>query len=465
MRVQILIPAHSSSLAYFDKHLFDGKSCCKDTNCVCIGIQGCGDGLIWNGLRPLLVGDFSEKWNNERIKIASIACSILIGKFWRYWDRHTIWLSQGCNKDVEKSLPISRNDETNIHCKGFGYLDIDTIYSQNNSDSGSILRPRWHTRAIELDEEAFSETLSNSCHTRNRSKHTSSRPFLEPEVVLANSKNDRNLKHWKSHENVIDSSKDLNSDAHDKTNLSFSYSSKGHQPIDLILLIFPPYYIQSSSSLRPEKSFSSKLVKLENLQIRLQTLNAYIATLGGGYFLCRYLSTAVNLARYQRCVALALGDHSLADKCTINEAYNYIHAGRIPQAIHLIQNVMSSSKNRNDSLVLSMSRSALWFAKKVEKASLYDHGSNVVRDSEKQSFKCNTSRNCGISNGCILAYGSSSNIPSKILHHGKNFNPIKTSSSDDYLSCTVDDFQRIRIVRDRSLQDVRANKLLSLRYG
>lgn len=169
------------------------------------------------------------------------------------------------------------------------------------------------------------------------------------------------------------------------------------------IFLIPAYPSPSShSTLYTEQLFARSLVKLENMRIRLQSLNAYVATLGGGYFLCRYLTTAISLAKYQRKLALALGDCSLAMKCTVNEAYNYIHAGLIAQANALIKKTRIQAAERKDDLVLSMCRSAKWFSDRVAEAKLYalenDMGGSV----------------------------------------------------ESIYSTTVDDYQRIRVVKDRN---------------
>lgn len=140
----------------------------------------------------------------------------------------------------------------------------------------------------------------------------------------------------------------------------------------LDVMIFPPYLSPASrhGSLYTEKIFTSALVRQENLNIRLQTLNGFVATMGGGYFLCRFLSTAVKLARYQRRIALLLDDKQLAMKCTVNEAYNYIHAGQVKEAKILLRQTKHQAKMRGDKIILGMCKSAKWFATQVEKASL-----------------------------------------------------------------------------------------------
>ena len=133
----------------------------------------------------------------------------------------------------------------------------------------------------------------------------------------------------------------------------------------LDILLVPP---SLCASLEQERIWTSALVRLENKLIRLGSLNAYIATLGGGYFLCRYLETAILLARYQRKVALALNDEHLAGQCTVNEAYNYIFAGEIDIALKLIKTVEKNALVRNDELLESICKAAKQFAKRVRNA-------------------------------------------------------------------------------------------------
>eukprot|EP00978_Attheya_sp_CCMP212_P027655 scaffold93167_cov37-Attheya_sp.AAC.1 len=155
----------------------------------------------------------------------------------------------------------------------------------------------------------------------------------------------------------------------------------------------------------------------ENVGVKLQTLNAFIATLGGGYFLCKQLSVAVELARRQRQVALAMNDVDLAARCTLNEAYNYIHAGEFEHAKLLLRIVSRHAKSRNDHLNILMCKSAKLFMKRVQRASLYepDHPENT------QSTPSNLSLP----------------LVGKTINH-------------DATWTTHDDFQRIRISRDRS---------------
>ena len=174
---------------------------------------------------------------------------------------------------------------------------------------------------------------------------------------------------------------------------------------DLKIFILPVYPCPNGR-LEPERIWSTALIRLENLRIRLISLNAYIATLGGGYFLCRKLETAVALARQQCKVALALGDLTLAGQCNVNEAYNYIFAGKIDEALSIIRSVSSCAKVRDDLILIAVCRAARIFGKRVRKA--------------RKFYPNESQRN---------------NIPSTGNKHMKY----------DAIISTVDDFQRIRI--------------------
>ena len=115
----------------------------------------------------------------------------------------------------------------------------------------------------------------------------------------------------------------------------------------VLLILMPPnpnipilryYSLQPSTS--PTSDISLRLIRLENTMIKLTSITAYVSTLGGGYFLCNYLSTAVSLARQQCLLALIRGDLHMSLKCRINEGYCYIHAGRIKRARRTIRHVL-----------------------------------------------------------------------------------------------------------------------------
>lgn len=158
------------------------------------------------------------------------------------------------------------------------------------------------------------------------------------------------------------------------------------RPTDVRIL--PP----QSTSL--QYAFEGRMIRSEHIWLSMHTLSAWIATLGGGYFLCRHLSTAVFLAKQQRAVALWMGDYDTADRCTLNEAFNYIHSGSFVRAHKMILAVQKSASKRQDALTLRMVTAASLFLQRVKRAS----------------------------------------------------KRMERATKDD----TVDDFQRIRLFRDRS---------------
>jgi hypothetical protein len=77
------------------------------------------------------------------------------------------------------------------------------------------------------------------------------------------------------------------------------------------ITLLPPY----TSS--PDFYTCSLFITWEHILIRLQSLQAFTSTLGGGYFFCGQLHVAIELARYQRKLALALRDDHVAGICTV----------------------------------------------------------------------------------------------------------------------------------------------------
>jgi hypothetical protein len=133
----------------------------------------------------------------------------------------------------------------------------------------------------------------------------------------------------------------------------------------LHILLLP---LQSTSL---QYTFVGILIRYEHIWLSMCTLSAWIATLGGGYFLCRHLSTAVFLAKQQRAVALWMGDFETADQCTLNEAFNYIHSGHFVRAKKMIIAVHKTATRRQDKLTLRMVTAASLFLQRVKRASKF----------------------------------------------------------------------------------------------
>jgi hypothetical protein len=129
-------------------------------------------------------------------------------------------------------------------------------------------------------------------------------------------------------------------------------------------------WIQPPIETRIEPYFSGLLIKHEHELMQAQSLAAYFATLGGGFFLCRHLQTALTLARQQQRMAVFLGDTGMYYRCILNQAYNYIYAGHFSVANQLIAQVLAAATTLlpTDDVLIQMCASAKLFSKRVRKA-------------------------------------------------------------------------------------------------
>ncbi len=228
------------------------------------------------------------------------------------------------------------------------------------------------------------------------------------------------------------------------------------------------HYYSRNPSNAPDNAFALRLLTSEKNLIRLSSLSAYISTLGGGFFLCRYLSTAISLARRQCAIALMRDDIIMALKCRINEGYCYIHAGRLNRGRRVIRRVLrdvtkmqsdiagdDASMDEDDGLQLNhtpegelsdvvivrnMCRSALRFAELIREAS----SSSTTTTSEFRRGGGIALRNDdrgGERRAAAPLHYPDGTYSTKIDENYRS-NEVTTST-------THDDYQRIRIVRDR----------------
>jgi len=131
-------------------------------------------------------------------------------------------------------------------------------------------------------------------------------------------------------------------------------------------------WIQPPTITPLEYYFMSLMIKWEHERIQAESLAGYIATLGGGFFMCHHWSTAVRLAQQQQRLAAYLGDTEMYYKCLINQAYNYIHAGRFRTANRLVKLVLQAVQQgpHEDEVLVKMCYSARLFGKRVRKAAV-----------------------------------------------------------------------------------------------
>jgi len=196
----------------------------------------------------------------------------------------------------------------------------------------------------------------------------------------------------------------------------------------IVLWIQPP---DSVSLQQDDLLFGSLLIRWEHRFIQAQSLAGYIATLGGGFFLCHHFKTAILLAEQQQRLAVLLNDETMYYACAVNKAYSCIYNGKFKTATSILRQVAAAiapaagdaadagagatSKNPT---IDKMCRSALLFCKRMRRQSkvlLAMHGSgggekHNIGLSAQQQQQSNRNRN-------------------------------------------IDDFQRIRVVHDKSKKD------------
>jgi len=192
-----------------------------------------------------------------------------------------------------------------------------------------------------------------------------------------------------------------------------------------ILFIIPHYtaqYYSRTSASRPTNTFALGLISYEKVFIQLTSISAYISTLGGGAFMCKYLSTAVSLARQQCAISLLRGDYELSLKCRINEGYCYIHAGKFRKGRRVIRRVLRD--------VIKLQTKAVHYNKEEE--GLLQH------TPEKELSELTI-----IKNMCYSALRLSRLAEKKLKEDATCSNDNVSTSS------THDDYQRIRVARDR----------------
>lgn len=179
-------------------------------------------------------------------------------------------------------------------------------------------------------------------------------------------------------------------------------------------------WIQPPDSVPLESTFSGLVIQWEHRMIQAQSLSGYIATLGGGFFLCHHFQTAIRLAQFQQRMALLLHDEPMYYTCAIHQAYSHIYAGHfgtarsmLRQIRHILQPSPVETKTPAHPVLIQMCRSALLFCKRMRRASI-PVGDTAVSESE----------------------------------YTKRMRP--SMALRDNSSPTEDDFQRIRVVQDKS---------------
>ena len=116
---------------------------------------------------------------------------------------------------------------------------------------------------------------------------------------------------------------------------------------------------------RLPRAWARRLLRLERREAARLTANAYVSTLGGGYFMCRHNAHARTMARVQERLALSMGDTTLAGRCRVNLAYSELQAGEIAQAQARIEQEIAVATRWDDAELLLYARTARNFAARV----------------------------------------------------------------------------------------------------
>ena len=111
-------------------------------------------------------------------------------------------------------------------------------------------------------------------------------------------------------------------------------------------------------------------MRLVGLKQRLLTTSAYVSTLGGGYFLCKFVNQAKMMAARQFILAKCLNDKPLEIQCCIHMAYSLIREGKWAMALSIIKYQEARCTLLNSSHeIISVVKSAKRFLRKIKKTS------------------------------------------------------------------------------------------------
>lgn len=140
--------------------------------------------------------------------------------------------------------------------------------------------------------------------------------------------------------------------------------TRKHPRTTLSLLILPHWIV------RLESSQEQRFIHYENQLIRAQSMAGFLSTLGGGFFLCHHWRTAVAMAQQQQHMARVLGDTNMYFKCLIHQAYNYIYAGHFRHAQRLLLHVrhaVAQERPSEEPVLVNMVASAWLFGGRVQR--------------------------------------------------------------------------------------------------
>lgn len=195
----------------------------------------------------------------------------------------------------------------------------------------------------------------------------------------------------------------------------------------ICLYILPPLMSPSDIDRTP---FASIVSNLQRKVLLHKGVSAWLSTLGGGYFGIKDLAQSLMLSWQQRGLAMQVGDIYMARQCTINEAYNWMYAGRFTLAATILKNleaeVIQNKPIPGDKCCVSRRRSNI-----SGKTNLYTTCDEKILQQYRTAWQC-LRRLKKLSKLGLEKYCKSKDSAG--------------SSNGDDVTRTIDDYQRVRVV-------------------
>jgi hypothetical protein len=195
----------------------------------------------------------------------------------------------------------------------------------------------------------------------------------------------------------------------------------------LILWLHPPL------TTRLEYTFTGLLLRWEHVLIKAQSLSGYIATLGGGFFLCHHFATAYRLAQWQQQLAILLNDVVMYYTCAIHQAYSHVYAGHFGTAKRMLQQIesilLAHDELGDDTTSMANRQSAPSPRESAPRPHKYPV---LIQMCHSASLFCRRMRRTARNKGTCTRH------------------KVSTMDSSSTWLRSMDDLQRIRVVRDKS---------------
>lgn len=375
----VWVPKNVSSLS----HLFDNNHTAADTTAAetetpCLYLYCHRPGVLWHCLVPMIMGGGAGRDAEEEESSSS-----------------------SCNESQTKDRSSSRNQ----------LVGADSPSPAQNILS-ILLKESWNNQSMSLQR-----TLENAFIMRKEQRQETLKEELDEFGTAANLDDPR----LSFQRQVVTVSLSMNlllpmdSNLHNHNYRITTIPTKTEK-IRLFLLPTPD---NRTSTCFLDRTFTGVVLTFEKTLLQKQTMTAWMATLGGGYFFIKRLSHSLVLARQQRLLALQIGNISMARQCQLNEAYNWIYAGKFRQAKLVLKSLEAQA---------------------VVAAAEGDHKG----ESQRMLRQCHAAR---ILLKRLKMLGSRLKRYKTDNNPGDN-NKINTinNNNKDKISHTVDDFQRVRIV-------------------